>query len=73
LGPRANPSTLALPLLMMAIMVVAMVVMTIRSISFKTELHVIQSGGYLSITQRIDVLSIGLAVPGINPAGAART
>jgi hypothetical protein len=58
---------------MMAIMVVAMVVMTIRSISFKTELHVIQSGAYLSIAQRIDVLSIGLAVPGINPAGAART
>jgi hypothetical protein len=58
---------------MMAIMVVAMVVMTIRSISFKTELHVIQSGAYLNIAQRIDVSSIGLAVPGINPAGAART
>jgi hypothetical protein len=39
----------------------------------KTDLHVIQSSTYLNIAQRIDVSSLRLAVPGINPAGAART
>ena len=41
--------------------------------AFKTDLHVIQSGAYLNIAQRIDVSNLRLAVPGINPAGAART
>src|SRR4029079_903647 len=38
----------------------------------KTDLHVAQSDAYLNIAQRIDVSSLRLAVPGINPAGAAR-
>jgi uncharacterized OsmC-like protein len=34
--------------------------------SFKTDLHVIPSGAYLNIARRIDVSSIGMAVPGLN-------